>query len=252
MNKTWMQWVAAAIVIILAGVLIAAAEERIEVRVEKENDDRITVDVNGVSETIELDDLTDGESRSFDVGGHELVVKRVGDALTVISDGHAFGDHGDAMHQMVWVTDDGKTIEIDRDCAGAGDKMIVMKIDADDHDGDAQRSYVIKLDGDELSHDGEHEIDIEEIIAAHGHGGHGAIFITDDGDVQPLIGVHDVHGDMVTYRCEETGATLMLKKEDAVEDSYVCPATGCVMTKVETPAARVIKIKKRVEVEEEK
>ncbi len=58
-----------------------------------------------------------------------------------------------------------------------------------------------------------------------------------------------MHDGMVKYVCEETGSILMVKKEDALEDAYICPATGCVMTKVEEPEVRVIKIEKRIEVE---
>ncbi len=93
-KQTWVHWVVAAILVVVAGVMIASAEERIEVRVEKNSGDEISVDVNGVTEVVRLDDLADGESRTFDVGDHELVVKRVGDDLTIVNDGHGFGSFG--------------------------------------------------------------------------------------------------------------------------------------------------------------
>ena len=67
-KQTWVQWVVAAILVVIVGAFIASAEERIEVRVEKESADLISVDVNGVTEVVRLEDLADGESRTFDVG----------------------------------------------------------------------------------------------------------------------------------------------------------------------------------------
>jgi hypothetical protein len=53
---------------------------------------------------------------------------------------------------------------------------------------------------------------------------------------------------MVRYRCEATGSELLIEKDKATAESYVCPATGCVMTRVEEPEMRVIKVVKKVEV----
>ena len=251
-KTTWMQWVVAAIMVILAGALIAVAEDRIEVRVEKDGGDEVSVDVNGVTEVIRLDDLADGESRTFDVGDHQLEVRRVGDDLTIISDGHEFGSFGDhkSLTTNVWVTDEGENIEID-----GGKRMIVVKTgDCDGEDcDDLEKAYTIRVDGDDVLLDGEHTIEIDEIIASHGGEGHGAIFISKDGSVHhpSMKGVHDWHSDMVTYRCEETGSTLRVKKDDAIEDVYICPATGCVMTRVEETAVKVIKVMKKVEIEDE-
>jgi nitrite reductase/ring-hydroxylating ferredoxin subunit len=254
-KKTWMVWLVAAIVVILGGALIAGAEERIEIRVEAEND-VVSVDVNGVTEVIRLDDLADGESRTFDVGDHELIVTRIGDELKITSDGHGFGSFGEMHETMVWVGDGGEKIEIDGDAAFGGERVIVMNVgDCEGEDCEhAAKAYRIHVDGDEVLLDEDGNVDLETIIATHGgHPGHGAVFISKDGNVHHPgpIAIDQWRSDMVTYRCEETGSTLMVKKDDAYEDVYICPATGCVMTKVEAPNVQVIKIIKKVEIDEE-
>ncbi len=251
-KQTWVQWVVAAILVVIAGAFIASAEERIEIRVEKESADLISVDVNGVTEVVRLEDLADGESRTFDVGDHELVVKRVGDDLTIISDGHGFGSfgaHGAGHSTNVWVTDDGEDIEITGDCEFK--KMIVVKVDGLEGEDGEVKTYTIHVDGDEVLLDGEHNIVIDEIMNLH-EGHHGAVFISEDGDVDHpmIIKSHGMHAGLVKYLCEETGSILMVKQEDALEDAYICPATGCVMTKVDEPEVRVIKIQKKIEIDE--
>ncbi len=255
-RQTWVQWVVAAVLVVVAGALIASAEERVEVRVEKNSSDEIMVDVNGVAEVIHLDDLADGESRTFDVGDHDLVVKRLGDELTIVTDGHSFGsfgDHGANRLVNVWVTDDGEEIEVhtDGDCDHKAVKKMIVMSSGDSADGE-EKTYTIHVDGDDLLLDGEHNIEIDEIVKIHG-GHHGAVFISDDGEVdhQMIMAGHGMHAGLVKYICEETGSILMVKKEDALEDSYICPATGCVMTKLEEPEVHVIKIQKRIEVEED-
>ncbi len=226
-KQTWVHWVAAAILVVVAGVLIASAEERIEVKVLKESADAISVDVNGVTEVVRLEDLADGESRIFDVGDHELVVKRVGGDLTIVSDGHGLGSfdgHGKSLDTMVWVGEDGEDIEIDCDGGKHQAKKIVVMTTGDQEAGEA-KTYTIHVDGDEVLLDGEV-------------------------DHPMIVKTHEMFGNVVKYRCEETGSVLLVKKEDALQDTYICPATGCVMTKVEEPEVRVIKIEKRVESDE--
>jgi nitrite reductase/ring-hydroxylating ferredoxin subunit len=252
-KQTWVHWVAAAILVVVAGVLIASAEERIEVKVLKESADAISVDVNGVTEVVRLEDLADGESRIFDVGDHELVVKRVGGDLTIVSDGHGLGSfdgHGKSLETMVWVGEDGEDIEIDCDGGKHQAKKIVVMTAGDQEAGEA-KTYTIHVDGDEVLLDGENQLEIDELVKLHG-GHHGAVFISEDGEVDHpmIVKTHEMFGNVVKYRCEETGSVLLVKKEDALQDTYICPATGCVMTKVEEPEVRVIKIEKRVESDE--
>lgn len=259
-KETRVQLIVAAIVVVVLGAILASAEERIEVRVEKENADEISVDINGVTEVVRLEDLADGESRTFNVGDHELVVKRVGDDLTIVTDGHgfgAFGGPGATVNTNLWVTDDCEAgdgdcehIVIDGDCEFGGKKVIVMT--SGDQEAGEAKTYTIRVDGDEVMVDGDENIELDEIIKLHGGGAHGAVFISEDGDVQhpSVFGMHQMHGGMVKYRCEETGSVLLVKKEDALEDVYICPATGCVMNKVEEPEVKVIKIRKKAESDE--
>ena len=252
-KQTWVHWVVAAILVLAVGAIIASAEERIEVRVEKNSSDEISVDVNGVTEVVRLDDLADGESRTFDVGDHELVVTRVGDELTITSDGHAFGSfggHGKFLDNLVWFSEDGEEIHIDGD--GNHEmmqKIIIMKSD-DEVDG-GTRTYTIHIDGDEVMLDGDHIVELDEIEKLHGGGHHGAVFISADGDVDHpmIVRSHGMHSGLVKYLCKETGSILMVKEEDAIEDAYICPATGCVMNRIEEPEVHVIKIQKVVEAE---
>lgn len=249
-KQTWVQLVFAAILVVVAGALIASAEERIEVRVEKESADEISVDVNGVTEVVHLEDLADGESRSFDVGDHELVVTRVGDELTIISDGHtfgAFGEHGKSLDTMVWVNDDGEEIHIGSDGNHQMVQKMIVMTSGDEIDGET-KTYTIHIDGDDVAFDGDHTMEIDEIVKLHG-GHHGAVFFSEDGDVDHpmIIKSHGMHSGLVKYLCKETGSILMVKEEDAIEDAYICPATGCVMTRIDEPEVRVIKIQKMVE-----
>ncbi len=256
-----LQLIIAAIVVIVLGAVLASAEDRIEVRVEKESADEVSIDINGVTEVIHLEDLAEGESRSFNVGDHDLVVKRVGDDLTIVTDGYGFfGGTGATIDTNIWVTDDCEAG--DEDCehivikgdSGFGEKRVekVIVVASGDQEVGEAKTYTIRVDGDEVMVDGDYNIEIDEIMKLHGGGEHGAFFISEDGNVHhpSMMSIHGMHGDMVKYRCEETGSVLLVKKEDAFEDVYICPATGCVMNKVEEPEMRVIKIQKTVEVDE--
>lgn len=251
-KTTTIRWVAAAILVLVAGAVLVAAEERIEVKVEKHDADEVMVDINGESEVIHLDDLAEGESRRFDVGGHELVVTRVGDELTVLTEGHGFGAlGGDGDHTMVWVTDDGETVEVEG--ARSASKVMVVKVGEEAGAEDTTSSYTIRLDGDDVLVDGKHVIDIDEIVMKHEGGEPHAVFITEDGALHhpKLLTTHMLERDLVRYRCDETGSVLLVPADDAIEDVYICPATGCVMQRVEEPEIKVIKIERRIETDDE-
>jgi hypothetical protein len=248
----WVHWLVAAALVLVAGALIATAEERIEVRVEKDGNEQVTVDVNGVTEVIRLDDLAEGESRRFDVGDHELVVTRVGDELTITSDGHGFGSlghHGKSLDTMIWVSDDGERHMVSGD-GTAERRVIVLKTDG----GEGEETYTIRVDGEDVILGDDMQVEIDKIVKIDAEGSHPhAIFITEDGDVHhpPMLTTHALHAGLVKYRCDETGSVLLVKEEDAIEDTYICPATGCLMTRVEEPEMRVITIKKRIEIDED-
>jgi hypothetical protein len=246
MKKTWIHWVLAAIVIVLAGAVIAAAgEERVEVRVEQDGDDEITVDINGVTEIIRIDDLAEGESRTFGAGDHTIEVHRVGDALKLTTEAGGLGTLG-GPGAVVWVTSDGEEVSVE------GERVIKMRVTGDDEDGET-RSYTLRMEDGDAFLDGAGVIGVDEIImrnkGVHPH----AIFVSEDGGVEHMkvFGENLVLDGRVIYRCEETGSTLTLAEEDAIEDAYICPATGCLMEKVEKPEKRVIVIEKRIEPRDE-
>jgi len=253
MNRNaWTRYLMAAVLVLVVGAVWALAEE-IEMKVEVRNQggQEITVDVNGVKEVIHLDDLAEGEERSFDVGGHPIVVKRVDDQLTLIHEGGEMLEkiHHAGDNKMVWVTE--------------GDTMDVFFVGDGDHEG--HRVMIMKTgEGDfetidiDRDHEGHHvmimktgEGDFETIDV---DGDHHNTWIAKGEEGNPIIikeGHHFHGGDFVSYRCEETGSMLMVKKDDAILDSYVDPATGCLMEKVEEAKVKVIVKKKLVETTED-
>jgi hypothetical protein len=244
-SENWMRYLVAAAVIILVGAAwVLAGEETMRVEVRSEDGKEISIDVNGVTEIVTLDDLAEGEERTFDVGGHEVTVKRIDNRLTLVHDGlmdgHCCGDH----HQKIWV--EGNEVS-----AGEHRVMIMKHGDAGEFafDVDSHGDYdVFILKGE----DG--EIDIEVLKEKFGedfdefHTAHGAHVVkwVDAGDAEHPIIVkrigHPGVGDFVTYRCEETGSMLTVKADENLLDDYIDPVTGCVMTKVEHAGVHMIKI----------
>ena len=220
-RNTWTRYlVAAALVLLVGAVWVLAEEIQMKVEVRNEGGQEITVDVNGAVEVIQLDDLAEGEERTYDVGGHPIVIRRVDDQLTLVHDGHpmhGLKHIGEADEDLIWVTE-----------GGEGDAVFFG-----DGDHQGHRVMIIKKGDGDLE-----TIDIEgapHVMKWHGEGGEGERVIVKSG------GPHSMHGDFVHYRCEETGSMLMVKKDDAILDSYVDPATGCLMEKVEPPE-RLIKV----------
>ena len=241
MNRdSWTRYlVAAALVLLVGAVWVLAEETKMKIEVRNEGGQEITVDVNGVTEVISLDDLADGEERIFDVNGHPVTVKRVDDQLALVHDGHVMGKvhhFAGGDEDMVWVTAG------DEDEHGAHHVKIIKKGDCGD--GEEHNVYIMKGVGGEIDVEGIdlEDIDIElleekfgeDFMEIHGHGAH------------PVIvkrGHHFIGEDFVQYRCEKTGSTLTVKKEEALLDSYIDPVTSCVMEKVDEPIKKVIRVK---------
>jgi hypothetical protein len=258
MKTTWTRYLLAAALILLVGAVWALAEE-IEMNVEVSNEagQEVTVDVNGVQETVYLDDLAEGEERSYDVGGYPITIRRVDDELTIVHEG---GSHamiheikGDSSANMVWVTEDE---EIDD---GAHKIVIVKRGGGEFTDEDG--NVMIVGDGGHGDHevlvftgeDGEIDIealkekygdDFEEIETADGkrvlkwigEGGAGHPYLITTGDAQFFS------DDQVVFRCEETGSVLTVKDDGHLLDTYLDPVTGCVMKKMDSPARKVIRV----------
>ncbi|MCW8985427.1 MAG: hypothetical protein OQK55_08795 [Thermoanaerobaculales bacterium] len=246
--ESWMRYlVAAALIIMVGAAWVLAAEETMKVEVRSEDGKELTIDVNGVTENITLDDLAEGEERTYDVGGHEVTVKRIDNRLTLVHDGLTEEYIRDCHHQKIW-------IEGDDESAGEHRVMIMKHGDAGEYEFDVDAEgdhdvFIIK------GEDG--EIDIEALKEKYGedfeefHTAHGAHVMkwVDEGDGEHPIIIkrmgHPGLGDYVTYRCEETGSMLTVKADENLLDDYLDPVTGCVMKKVKHAGVHMIKIQEK-------
>ena len=234
---SWTRYLVAAVVVLLVGAVWVLAEE-IEMKIEVRNEDgqEITVDVNGVKETIYLDDLADGEERSFDVGGHPITVKRVNDRLTLVHDQVMMGGlhHAGEGHTNLFLVGEGE------DCEKPCKRVMIMK------KGDGEAIEVKVLEG------GDGDV---VFFSDGGHSSHHAMkWIAEDGEGSPIIIKRMGHhggGDFVHYRCEETGSMLTVKADENLLDDYLDPVTGCVMKKVENAGVHLIEIRKEIITEDE-
>jgi hypothetical protein len=234
-RESWARYLVAAALVLLVGAVWVLAEE-IEMKVEVRNDagQEITVDVNGVKETIYLDDLADGEERSFDVGGHPITVKRVDDRLTLVHDQMAGELHqvGEGHSKLLWVGEG-------EDCEKPCKRVMIMKT------GDGETIDIETIDIDMLE-GGDGDV---VFLGDGGHSGHHAMkWIAEDGEDGPIIIKRMGHhggGDFVHYRCEETGSMLTVKADENLLDDYLDPVTGCVMKKVEHAGVHMIKIQEK-------
>ncbi len=246
-HLSWSHWLLAAAIVLVGGVALLFADGEPELR------KMVKVNVNGDLESLELDDLADGETREFNAGEHTITVTRSGDELFVRLDGEEIGGPGPGSDPLVWVTKD-EFIEKGGD-AGAR-RVVIMKRDCEgDCEGEGEfRTITVHADCDDETEDCEEiDIDVEsmdefEIHKMHMDGQAHAMFMTSGDGSQPMIvKTRTIQEGFVRYRCEETGSELLVKTEDAVADSYVCPATGCLMEKVIEPELQVIKVMHRVE-----
>lgn len=244
MKIQWSRYLVAAALILAVGVLWAfAAETTLKVEVRNEDGREITVDVNGVTEVIRLDDLAEGEVRSYEVGGHPITVTRADDRLALVHEGG-----GEAM---TWV---------DKEMGEGDQHFIVVKRGEGGSAEGCERKLMFVGEGDAAAGDvlilrgPDGSIDIDALVDQYGDrlqtidivgGDEGATWVDAGGAEQPIIikrlGVPG--DDMVTYRCQETGSTLTVKKSDGLLDSYTDPVTGCVLSKVEEPVRKVVKIR---------
>jgi hypothetical protein len=251
--------VAAALVILVGAAWVLAEDKTMKVEVRTEDGQEISITVNGVTEIVTLDDLDEGEQRSFDVNGHEVTVKRVGDQLSLVHEGIFAGHLQGGHHKEVWVE------------AGEGDAgakhVVIMKHGPDGTisvDTDTELMFIGEEDfssQDVLILKGAvGEIDIEALKEKYGqdfeefhtaHGAHVLKWVAEGDADHPIIIKRMGHhggGEYVTYRCEETGSMLTVKADEKLLDDYIDPVTGCVMKKVEHTGVHVIKILKEKEI----
>ncbi len=243
MKIQWSRYLVAAALILVVGALWALADgSALKVEVRNEDGREITVDVNGVTEVIGLDDLAEGEVRSYEVGGHPITVTRVGDRLALVHEG---GDEA-----MTWV---------DKEAGEGSQQFIVIKRGGGGSEEGCERTLMFVGEGEGATEDvviartPDGSIDIEAIEEKYGDrlqtidivgGGEGATWVDGSGGDHPIIvkrlGPFD--DGMVRFRCQETGSMLTVKEADGLLDSYTDPVTGCVMTKVEEPVRKVVRV----------
>jgi len=252
-TKSWVYILVAAVLVIIGGAILGFAEETV-LKVKVDSSDSIKVFINGELTEINLDDLADGEERVIEAGEHTIIVKRVGDSLTVTLDGNELGDPQD----MVWFGDEGdhegmlkKVMVIktgDEECDEGGHKVIMLGHPGMEHpEGIENIDVIIKSIegalGEEAfnievikEHLGEHIlIDIDEEM--HGHGEN--VFLKRIG----------AHADQLRFVCENDGAELTIKKSDATQEAYMCPVCGREMKKA--PEVKVMHLMTTIDIVED-
>lgn len=239
-TNTWLRALLAAAIVLAGGAVLALASPA---GGDPLRDQRVIVKTDGAVQTLALDDLADGETRELETGEHRLSVTRVGDRLEVRLDGEEVlggDDEASGLKTMLWVDDGGGS-------AKRSERILVLGGD----DASDLTTYSIRTTNDDPS--GEVSVDVEAIAESlEGFGGLAAsgeagtlIFTPSAGGAPMVVTTSRPRPGMVRFRCEESGSELLLPEADAKADSYVCPATGCLMTRVEEPEdVHVIKIVK--------
>ncbi len=247
-SRTWLSILVAAVFVLAGGALLALAAPGEEAALA---DQQVVVDTNGTVQTIGINDLADGESREIAAGDHTVTVTRSGKQLEVLLDGKdLMGGAPDDLDRkaVVWVGEEGD--------GGAQAQRVVVFKGAEGEPAEA-RTVVIRTQGGE----GEEELTVDvraigdaewsELDAAGDK--HTMIFTSAEPGSEPVVvAAPGRRPGMVRYRCEATGSELLVDKGQATAESYVCPATGCVMTRVDEPEVRVIKVVKKVEAGDQK
>jgi len=231
--------VAAAVFMVAVGAAPALAES-ITVRVvERDGGQAVTVDVDGSAETLRLEDLADGGERSFTAGDHEVLIRREGDRLEVLLDGDPITVHRDGP--TVWVGEDGVVTDV----GGSDRRMVFVSSDAAVNVAEGDGAYVWSTGDGEVSEEVEVVVDrLRRELEAAGTGASDrrvTVLRSRDGG-EPLLVELGGAADRVRYRCEETGSELTVSRDSALQDTYVDPATGCLMVRVEEPERRIVTI----------
>lgn len=242
-TSTWLGILVAAALVLAGGALLALAAPGGE---PGRADEQVVVKVDDTMQTIALEELADGETREIAAGERTLTVTRHGDRLEVLLDGKELGASCagcDQLDKMVWV---GK-----EDGSEPTARRVVVLKEAAGGEGEAAHTVVVRTRraGDEKV-----EVDVEALAGGEwseldaAGGTRTMIFTSAEPGAEPVVvAAPGRRLGVVRYRCEATGSELLVDKDRATAESYVCPATGCVMTRVEEPEVRVIKVIKKVE-----
>lgn len=251
-GKSWTHFLLAALLVIIGGVVIGFAGETI-LKIKMLDGDSVEVDINGELTVINLDDLADGEEQIVNASDPSIVVKRVGDEFRVILDGNEMGGHPgcDGFGEgLVWIGEAGEhhgahkviVLEINDDEDFEGGNKVIRVIGDGDAGDMIDIDVIIKQIEGELGdtaidiemlkeHFGEHAV----IKIGEGHTGAGPVFVKKFGG----------EADSLRFRCSEDGAELKVKKEDATQDSYLCPVCGRAMGKA--PEVKMIHVMTTIE-----
>jgi hypothetical protein len=259
-KRIWSSIIAAALILVGGAVFINAETINLEVEVEDGSSATVEVIIDGESQTFTVDDLAEGEERTFEAGDHTVLIRRAGDDIEVLLDGDEIGAHmhggGKQAHKMIVMSGDFGEAHAERMfISEGGAKVKVVKVgEGEDfvwhgEDGDAEE---ILVELKEHLGDGEAakiDVFVEEL------GGEHDVYVLKTGEGEGMhpkvIELAGPHAGMVKYRCDETGSVLMVKEENATFDSFVDPASGCLLKKVDTPDEHVMIIKKKVTIVED-
>jgi hypothetical protein len=247
-KKSGLQAILAAIVIAFGGVVVAAAgdHETIDIDVVKKDDNKVVIVIDGDKEVITLEDLEDGEVRTIDDGEHgTITVKRDGGRLKVSMEKSGDGGErvmtktiqihtgeGEEDHHMVWVAEPGN-VKIEKFIAGEHGKVFgkehnTIFVSTSDEEGTFN---IMKLDDLDI------EVDGEPIVVKLKKGAHGYAYS------HGLSGeMHEHGGDRVAYQCPEDKTMLVIAKDKANQERYLCPACGTDMEKIEHKFEKVITV----------
>ncbi len=212
----------------------------------------VTVMTTSTIEDIVLDigDLADGESRTFERDGKTVVVTRHGEALDVTVEGE-----GEASkHLLVRGAGDAKrTIRISTSDHGAGEHVPLVWVATTD-DGDevkvTRRVEVRKNDDGtvEVTVNGE-PVDPDQLKELDEVDGLQQIVVDVDSDAHVLgLGEHawttfDKDTGRISFHCENDGTDVSVPKDKVGSGVVSCPICGTPMEKVERSHVKIFQIR---------
>jgi hypothetical protein len=175
---------------------------------------------------LRLDDLKDGETRTFTENGKEIVVTRKGDQLEVTLEGK------EGKEKQITVTLDDKA-DSAMTLLSTGDGVVMnKKIIIKDGSGDGKGLVFIGEDDEKAPHEARiMRWDVEE------DGKH--VFVTGEG------GPHAWScgtSDMQVFRCKDDETIVAVNKDKLKGDALSCPICGKLMDKLDGKGHAVVKV----------
>jgi len=187
------------------------------------------------AETFKLDDLRDGESRTFQGKSGTVTVTRKGDALEVKIDGE------DGERHITVTSGEGEEGRIVvRKVEGGGEPHVIMMRHAGAKDGEVWTGE----DGKTI-----------EITEGDGHavfvgaGPHRHVFVGEGGEHAIVVGTGEGFAwstggkEMLHFRCAEDDVIVGGPKEKLDTLTPACPVCGKAMQKLEGPKHRAVQVK---------